>query len=148
MASVKQHVSCGGVIYRYEGDQCEVALILRATRKGEKVWCLPKGLMQSDESPEQTAWREVREETGLEGKVTEKLGEIQYMFYSPEEHSKVQKTVHFFLMNYLHGSVKDHDAEVEEARWFPIEAAIESLAYKNECDILIKARQVITGPMR
>jgi ADP-ribose pyrophosphatase YjhB (NUDIX family) len=104
--------------------------------------------MQSDESLEQTAWREVREETGLEGKVTEKLGEIQYMFYSPEEHTKVQKTVHFFLMNFLHGSVMDHDAEVEEARWFPIETAIESLAYKNERDILTKAKQVITRPMQ
>jgi 8-oxo-dGTP pyrophosphatase MutT (NUDIX family) len=101
--------------------------------------------MQPSESPEQTAKREVREETGLEGKVTGKLGEIQYIFYSPEARSKVQKTVHFFLIEYLQGSVENHDAEVEEARWFPIETAIKHLVYENERDILKKAEQAITG---
>ncbi len=143
MVSMKRQVSCGGVIYRRHEGRCEVALILRSTRKGEKIWCLPKGLMQEGESTEQTARREVREETGLEGKVQEKLGEIQYVFYSLEERSKIQKTVHFFLMECLQGSVEDHDAEVEEARWFPIEEAKEQLVYENEYEILKKAEQAI-----
>jgi len=92
---------------------------------------------------EQTARREVREETGLEGKVQEKLGEIQYVFYSLEERSKIQKTVHFFLIEYLQGSVENHDAEVEEARWFPIEKAKEQLVYENECEVLKKAEQAM-----
>jgi len=144
MVSMKQQVSCGGVIYRHRESQCEVALILRLTRKGKKVWCLPKGLMQANESPEQTAKREVREETGLEGRVTDKLGEIQYIFYSPEERSKIQKTVHFFLMEYLQGSVEDHDAEVKEARWFPVKAAVEHLVYENERNMMKKAEQAMT----
>jgi 8-oxo-dGTP pyrophosphatase MutT (NUDIX family) len=144
MTSIKRQTSCGGVIYRRFEGRCEVALILRSTRKGDKIWCLPKGLMQEAESLEQTARREVREETGLEGKVQEKLGEIQYVFYSMEDHSKIQKTVHFFLMEYLQGSVEDHDTEVEEARWFPIEKAMEQLVYENERGILKKAEQIMT----
>ena len=143
MVSMKRQVSSGGVIYRKQEGRCEVALILRSTRKGKKIWCLPKGLMQETESPEETARREVREETGLEGKVNEKLGEIQYIFYSPEEHSRIQKTVYFFLIGYLHGSVADHDSEVEEARWFPIEAAIDLLMYETERDIVKKAMQAV-----
>ena len=143
MVSMKRQVSSGGVIYRKQEGRCEVALILRSTRKGKKIWCLPKGLMQETESPEETARREVREETGLEGKVNEKLGEIQYIFYSPEEHSRIQKTVYFFLIEYLHGSVADHDSEVEEARWFPIEAAIDLLMYETERDIVRKAMQAV-----
>lgn len=142
--SMKRQTSCGGVIYRNAHGGYEVALILRSTRKGEKVWCLPKGLMQEHETLEQTAKREVREETGLEGKVIEKLGEIQYVFYSPEERSKIQKTVHFFLIEYLQGSVEDHDTEVEEAGWFPIQAAAQCLVYENERDILKKAQQLLS----
>jgi 8-oxo-dGTP pyrophosphatase MutT (NUDIX family) len=101
--------------------------------------------MQEGESTEQTAKREVREETGLEGKVQEKLGEIHYEFYSVEERSKIYKTVHFFLIEYLHGSLEDHDAEVEEARWLPIERAKEQLVYENEREILKKAELAIGG---
>ena len=140
---MKRQVSSGGVIYRKHEGRCEVALILRSTRKGQKVWCLPKGLMQETESPEETARREVREETGLEGKVNEKLGEIMYIFYSPEEHSRIRKTVYFFLMEFLKGSVEDHDSEVEEARWFPIETAIDLLMYDTERDIVKKALQAV-----
>ncbi|MGH7274368.1 MAG: NUDIX hydrolase [Nitrospiria bacterium] len=140
---MKRQVSSGGVIYRKREGRCEVALILRSTRKGKKLWCLPKGLMQGTESPEETARREVREETGLEGKVNEKLGEIQYIFYSPEEHSRIQKTVYFFLIEYLSGSVADHDSEVEEARWLPIETAIDLLVYETERDIVKKAMQAV-----
>ena len=145
MVSIKRQVSSGGVIYRKQERRCEVALILRSTKKGKKVWCLPKGLMQETESPEETARREVREETGLEGKVNEKLGEIQYIFYSPEEHSRIQKTVHFFLMEYLQGSVADHDSEVEEARWFPIETAIDLLTFETERDIVKKALRAVNN---
>jgi len=96
-------------------------------------------LMQDSESPEQTAKREVNEETGLQGMIKEKLGEIQYIFYSPEQHSKIRKTVHFFLMQYLQGSVEDHDSEVDEARWLSIKVAVDLLAYDSERDVLKKA---------
>ena len=100
--------------------------------------------MQEKEFPEETARREVKEETGLQGKVIEKLGEIQYSFYSPEEHSRIQKTVHFFLMEYLQGTVADHDSEVEEARWFPIKTAVDLVEYETERSIIKKAVQAMT----
>jgi ADP-ribose pyrophosphatase YjhB (NUDIX family) len=140
MSTIKQQVSSGGAIYRHQEDRCEVALILRSTRSGKKVWSLPKGVLQESESLEEAARREVREETGLEGKVNGKLGEIQYIFYSPEEQSKIRKTVHFYLIEYLRGSTADHDFEVEEARWFPIERALEVLAYENEREIVRRAK--------
>ncbi len=141
MSPVRQQVSCGGVIYRRQDSQCEIALILRSTKKGEKIWCLPKGLMQEGETPEETALREVREETGLEGKVIKKLGEIQYFFYSPEDRTKIKKTVHLFLLEYIQGSVTDHDFEVEEARWFPIDKAIDLMTYENERETVRRAKE-------
>ncbi len=99
--------------------------------------------MHPDETHEETARREVREETGLEGAVKEKLGEIQYRFYSPEKQERVQKTVHFFLMEYLRGSVKDHDHEVQEAAWFPIPRALELLVYESERDLVQKAASIL-----
>ena len=143
---MKHLVSSGGAICRRDRGTLEFALILRLTLKGAKIWCLPKGLMESGESPEETACREVREETGLEGRPMGDLGPIQYVFYSPHERSKVRKTVHFFLMKFLRGDVRDHDDEVEEARWFPAEQAIQNLAYESERGILNKAIQWAQKP--
>lgn len=139
-------ISAGGVIYRHWRDRFEFALILRLTARGQAVWCLPKGLVEKGESFRETAQREVREETGLSGKVIGELGEVRYTFYSPRERSRIQKTVHFFLMEYRDGSVEDHDHEVEEARWFPVGEALRTLAYETERQIAQKALQTISQP--
>lgn len=144
MAPVKQQTSSGGVLHRAESGACEVVLIRRTAPDRKVVWCLPKGWVEPGETLEQAALREVREETGLSGKILESLGNIQYRFYSKEDRSHVRKTVHFYLMSYLEGDTRNHDHEVEEARWFELSDALARLTYPTERRILEKARELIT----
>ena len=117
----------------------EVALIRVIRARGRTAWALPKGWVEQGEEPEQTAVREVREETGLQTRVLRKVDEISYQFYSRADHDRISKTVHLFLLECLGGDTADHDTEVEEARWFPIEEAGQRLTYKNEREALEKA---------
>jgi 8-oxo-dGTP pyrophosphatase MutT (NUDIX family) len=106
---------------------------------GETAWALPKGWVEQGEDLEQTAIREVREETGLQTRVLRKVDEISYEFYSRADHDRISKTVHLFLLECLGGDTANHDAEVEEARWFLIDEATRKLTYKNEREALEKA---------
>ena len=106
-------------------------------------WALPKGTPDIEESLEQTALREVREETGLEVAIEEPIGNINYWFVAPDNGSRCNKTVHFYLMTHLGGSTEHHDPEFDEVRWFSSEEALKSLAYPNEARILEKALVMI-----
>jgi len=141
---VIHRISSGGVVFRPAGAGHEVALI-RVARADGDAWALPKGWVEKGEDLEQTAVREVREETGLDAKVLRKLGEITYEFYSKADRSRIVKTVHVFLMEWLGGDTADHDDEVEEVRWFPLEDALRMLTYKNEREMLEKAMSLIQG---
>ena len=141
---VIHRISAGGVVFRPAGAGYEVALI-RVARADGDAWALPKGWIEKGEDLEQTAVREVREETGLDAKVLRKLGEITYEFYSKADRSRIVKTVHLFLMEWLGGDTADHDDEVEEVRWFPLEDALRMLTYKNEREMLEKAMSLIQG---
>lgn len=143
MVKTINQVSSGGVIFRRSGDKWEVALIGRTTQRGEKVWCLPKGIVEKKESPEEAALREVREETGLEGKVIEKLGDISYRYYSREDGARIHKIVHLYLLEFIKGNTEEHDFEVEEVRWFQIEEAADELTYKSEREIMNKALKAL-----
>jgi len=137
-------ISSGGVVFRPAGAGCEAALI-RVVRADGHAWTLPKGWVEKGEDLEQTAVREVREETGLDAKILRKLGEITYEFYSKADRSRVHKTVHLFLLECLGGDTADHDDEVEEVRWFPLSDAVQMLTHKNERDVLEKAIGLIQG---
>jgi 8-oxo-dGTP pyrophosphatase MutT (NUDIX family) len=139
-AALKTQVSSGGVIFRRHDASLEVALV---AVKGGNVWCLPKGIIDKGEVPEKTAIREVAEETGLKGTIIEKLGEITYWYYIKEENTKCRKTVHFFLMEYEGGDVSNHDWEVDEAAWFPIDEALKKASYKGEKEMIEKAREIL-----
>ncbi len=141
---VIHRISSGGVVFRPAGAGHEVALI-RVARADGDAWALPKGWVEKGEDLEQTAVREVREETGLDAKVLRKLGEITYEFYSKADRSRIVKTVHVFLMEWLGGDTADHDDEVEEVRWFPLEDALRMLTYKNEREMSEKAMSLIQG---
>ncbi len=140
---VSIQTSAGGVIYRPSSGGpfpfVEVALV---SVKGGKVWTLPKGKVDGKERLEETALREVSEETGLKGELAGKLGEITYWYYLPDK-TRCKKTVHFFLMKYLSGSTKDHDWEVDDAAWFHVEDAIRAVSYKGDREMLEKAKEMI-----
>ena len=126
-----RETSYGGVVVR--GD--EVLVITPAGKR--RVTGLPKGGPNPGESGEQTATREVREETGVTATVREPLGDVNYWYRRSGR--RVYKTVHFYLCDYVSGSTDDHDHEVENARWMPLEAARSALSYPGERALIERA---------
>src|ERR1700758_5319274 len=106
------------------------ALIGRVDRRGRMLWSLPKGHIEMGETAEQTAMREVAEETGIRGDVLASLGSIDYWFVT--EGRRVHKTVHHYLLRFLGGELSDHDLEVSEGAWVPPEELPSRLAYADE----------------
>ena len=133
----RSEVSAGGVVYRREDGSVDLALAARRTRRGQLAWGLAKGAIEDGESDEQAAVREVLEETGLEADVEADLGDIRYFYVW--EGVRVRKRVHFFLMRATGGDVDNHDTEMEDVRWFPLNAAIKRAAYKGEREVIERA---------
>jgi 8-oxo-dGTP pyrophosphatase MutT (NUDIX family) len=106
------------------------ALIGRIDRRGRMLWSLPKGHIELGETAEQTAIREVAEETGIQGTVLAALGSIDYWFVT--EGRRVHKTVHHYLMRFLGGELSDEDVEVSEVAWVPLKELPSKLAYADE----------------
>jgi 8-oxo-dGTP diphosphatase len=117
--------SAGGVLL--DGDR--VLLILGTNLKGEPVWTFPKGLVEKGEKPEQTALREVREETGYEAEILAPLEPSVYWFY--RDGQRVKKRVDWFLMRPL-ARRGGHDREVLETEWVPIPEAFKRLKYRAD----------------
>ena len=125
--------SAGGlVIDGIDGpkDAQVAALIGRIDRRGRMLWSLPKGHIELGETAEQTAIREVAEETGIQGSVLAALGSIDYWFVT--EGRRVHKTVHHYLMRFLGGELSDEDVEVSEVAWVPLGELPSRLAYADE----------------
>ncbi|HZN42746.1 MAG TPA: NUDIX hydrolase [Actinomycetota bacterium] len=137
----KREISAGGVVYRRDGDEIEIVLASRRTRRGQLAWGLAKGGIEEDESMEDAAIREVREETGLLAEIEASLGETRYMYVW--EDVRIRKTVHFFLMRHTGGDVDDRDDEMEEIRWFSLERALKRAAYRGERDMLARAAEML-----
>ncbi len=129
--SIEREASYGGVVLR--GD--DVLVIAPAGRS--KVTTLPNGGAQPGETEEATALREVREETGVEARVREPLGDVEYWYRRGG--LRVFKTVGFYLCDYVSGDTADHDDEVDEARWMPLAAARTELTYPGERRIIERA---------
>lgn len=126
-----RETSYGGVVVR--GD--EVLVITPIGKR--RVTGLPKGGPNPGERPEDTAAREVREETGVTATVREFLGDVNYWYRRGGR--RVYKTVHFYLCDYVSGSTEDHDHEVEEARWIPLAEAVSTLSYPGERALIERA---------
>jgi 8-oxo-dGTP pyrophosphatase MutT (NUDIX family) len=126
-----RETSYGGVVLRDD----QVLVITPIGRR--RVTGLPKGGPNPGESGEQTAAREVREETGVTAAVREPLGDVNYWYRRGGR--RVYKTVHFYLFDYLSGSTDDHDHEVEEARWMPLSEARTALSYPGERALIERA---------
>ena len=135
----RTEVSAGGVVYRRAEDGIEILLAARRTRRGDLAWGLAKGGIEPDESAEQAAAREVREETGIEARIETSLGETRY-FYVWED-VRIRKTVHFFLMRATGGDPNERDDEMEDVQWFPLERALKRAAYRGEREVLGRAAE-------
>ena len=139
---VKEQVSVGGVVFRGEEGSVEVVIVAVG---GQNRWQLPKGLVDSGENPEIAAVREAREEGGVSSEVVQLLETIEYWYAGLDNGIRVRfhKRVHFYLLRYISGETKDHDWEVNEARWVPIEDATSQLAFDNERRVMQQARDLI-----
>lgn len=135
MAATRSEFSAGGVVLR--GRDVAVIVPTRRGAKGERVLALPKGHPEADETPVEAARREVEEETGLEVELLGDLGEVGYWYQRKGQ--RVAKRVVFFLFEFRSGSLEDHDHEIEEARWMPLEEARSALSYGGEREMVERA---------
>jgi 8-oxo-dGTP pyrophosphatase MutT (NUDIX family) len=130
--------SAGGLVLDRLAPDASGALIGRLDRRGRLLWSLPKGHVEAGETEEQTAVREVAEETGILGQVIGKLGSIDFWFVA--EGRRVHKTVHHYLLlavDPVHGlELSDEDVEVSEVAWVPLDAISGRLAYADERRLL------------
>ena len=125
--------SAGGLVVDVVGGKPYAAIIARRNRTGRIEWCLPKGHLEGNESAEEAALREVREETGISGRIITHLATIDYWFSGLDR--RVHKVVHHFLMGYDSGVITvdgDPDHEAEQATWFDLKEMTHLLAYPNE----------------
>ena len=132
--------SAGGVLYKKEGTKFKVCLI--AKKRGE-VWALPKGRVDKGEKPEETAVREVSEETGHLGEIQGKIDEINYHFFWKENDTFYHKFVYFYLMKLLEENVRKRDKEADAVRWVTPEEAYSILTYINEKEVMKKAGKIL-----
>ena len=135
-------VSAGGVVYR-EGSPGREIVVCR--RNSPAVAGLPKGTPEPGETQEQTALREVREETGLEVVSRGLIGSIRYWFQGGKPAVRYDKTVYFYLMSPTGGDLALHDHEFDAVEWFAPERAAELLTYPNEADVLRRALALVSA---
>jgi len=130
-------ISAGGAVVRGTPSALQVALI---SVGDPPRWQLPKGLVDSGETPDLAAIREVREEAGVDAVIAEEIETVEYWYQSTTGGKRIRyhKFVHFFLMDYVSGEVSEHDDEVHEAKWFDLAEALEAIAFKSERGVLQK----------
>jgi 8-oxo-dGTP pyrophosphatase MutT (NUDIX family) len=154
-----REISAGGVVVRPSADGWEVAVIEPQTepsgststgkKKSQKVLlALPKGLVDPGEKPEQTAIREVLEETGLTAAPVAKLADIKYVYVrSWGDKERVFKIVSFYLLRYQSGRIDEIKPEmrieVQQALWIPLDEAARKLAYRGEQDVIRRAHEYL-----
>jgi ADP-ribose pyrophosphatase YjhB (NUDIX family) len=125
-----EETSAGGLVLDALALDARAALIGRLDRRRRLLWSLPKGHVEPGETINQAAVREVREETGISGRIVAPLGVIDFWFVA--ESQRIHKTVHHFLLLAEGGDLSDEDVEVEEVAWVPLAEVARCLAYDDE----------------
>jgi 8-oxo-dGTP pyrophosphatase MutT (NUDIX family) len=136
--------SAGGVVV--SADLARPSLVVGMRRRGRDsvTWTLPKGTPDPGETVEQTALREVAEETGLEVRIVGPLPSIEYDFV--QDGTRIHKTVHYFLMQPVGGDLSRHDAEFERVRWVPFDEAPALLSFATERELVAAAAARLVAP--
>ncbi|MDR3201942.1 MAG: NUDIX hydrolase [Bifidobacteriaceae bacterium] len=143
---VVAELSAGGLVVEARDGEAFAAIIARRNRAGRLEWCLPKGHIETGETPAAAAVREIREETGIMGQVLRHLGTIDYWFLGGQH--RVHKVVHHYLLSALGGRLThegDPDAEAEDAQWVRLTELRARLAYPNERRLASAANAVLLG---
>jgi 8-oxo-dGTP pyrophosphatase MutT (NUDIX family) len=143
MRTVRETSAGGLVVDGLDGprEKRSAALIGRTDRRGRLLWSLPKGHIEEGETSEQTAIREVAEETGINGLVVAELGSIDYWFVT--DGRRVHKTVHHYLLRSVGGELSDADVEVTQVAWVPLSELDSRLAYADERRLAELANRMI-----
>lgn len=139
--------SAGGVVFKKSEiiNRKSEILILVSQHSAHHGWVFPKGLIGDKvkgEKKEDTALREVAEETGAKGKIIKALKPVEYWYVFEGE--KIKKTVYYFLMEYVSGDINKHDMEMENVEWLPEEAVENRLTYPSDKQVWQEARQLLT----
>ncbi|PYV83527.1 MAG: NUDIX hydrolase [Acidobacteria bacterium] len=155
--AMPREFSAGGVVARRATDGWEVAVIeprsedrerTTGKRPVKQVLALPKGLVDPGEKPEETAAREVFEETGLRGEILTKLKDIKYVYVRTwGDKQRVFKIVSFYLLRYQSGTIdqisKDMRIEVKQALWIPLADSEKRLSYRGEKEVIVLAQKYL-----
>jgi 8-oxo-dGTP pyrophosphatase MutT (NUDIX family) len=135
--------SAGGIVVRFEGDTPQLVVGCRRRDRDIVTWTLPKGTPDPGETREQTAVREVREETGLDVRIKDPLDSIEYWFV--QGGTRIHKTVHYFLMDPTGGDLGRHDHEFESVRWITFDEAQRLLTFETERALVARAAEAIAA---
>jgi len=135
--------SAGGIVVRYEAGRPHLVVGSRRRERDGRTWTLPKGTPIAGESREETALREVEEETGLKVRISEPFDSIEYTFV--QSGTRIHKTVHYFLMDPVGGDLARHDHEFDEVRWIPFDNAGSMLTFETERELVARAAARLHG---
>jgi 8-oxo-dGTP pyrophosphatase MutT (NUDIX family) len=131
--------SAGGVVVSFQRERPSLVVGMRRRARDAVTWTLPKGTPDPGETVEQTALREVGEETGLEVRIVEPLPSIEYDFV--QDGTRIHKTVHYFLMAPVGGDLAGHDHEFEQVRWITFAEASSLLTFETERALVARAAE-------
>ena len=138
---MKLEFSAGGIVFKKENNKTFVLVAQHSQHHG---WVFPKGLIGDhveNESKEETAIREVREETGVYGKILRPLNPVDYWYVFEGE--KRKKTVYYFLMECISEDIAKHDHEMEKVEWIEAEKVEQKLTYASEKKVWFQAKDLI-----
>jgi 8-oxo-dGTP pyrophosphatase MutT (NUDIX family) len=133
--------SAGGIVIRQDSGRAWIVVGSRRRERDGWTWTLPKGTPHAGETREETALREVAEETGLQVRIREPFDSIEYWFVQAGK--RIHKTVHYFLMDPIGGDLARHDHEFEQVRWVTFAEASSLLSFETERALVARAAEIV-----